>query len=247
MNLSIRHADTFQKFLVLSALIHASVFLVYGLKVLVFPNQIIMIPDAIRVDVIDLPDKLTNTKPVTEEKKQEVKAKPPEPKPTPKEVPKEKPKVDTKADQKRAFEKLQQLSALDKIKQEVKNNSKAESAEPLKPNLPVFKGNQITSGNSFTGLSGIRSQEYWDQVKMHLQAYWMLPEWLANARLKASVVVMIDSDGRVIRHEIYSTSGNSTFDDAALAAVEAASPFPVPPAQIRDTISSSWMIFNFPE
>lgn len=241
--------DSFQKFLVFSAIMHSSIFFMYGIKTLVFPTKTIIIPSSIRVDVVDLPDKSNDMAIAEAPSSSTPEVQKETPKVEPKEVPAVKPK-NPLDDQKRALEKIKQLAALDKIKGDLnqkpptKNSGKSDT---LKKNLPTFKGNQITSGNSFTGIAGIASQEYWDTVKLHLQNHWALPEWLANAKLKASAVVMIDVNGRVRRSEIYQSSGNPAFDEATLAAVEAASPFPVPPDKIKDTITDSWMIFNFPD
>jgi len=244
--------DSFQKFLIVSALLHGTFFFGYFIKGLVFPNKIIIIPNSIRVDIVALPDKLPDTPQAASTATTA---------PPPAETIKTEPKTLTKKEnptkttdaQKKALEKLEQMAALDKIKNDLENTqtqrvqSANKSVEDLKKNLPMFKGNQVTSGNSFTGMAGIASQEYWDLVKQHIQAYWMLPEWLSKLKLRARAVVMIDQDGRVRKREIYQSSGNPAFDDAALAAVDAASPFPVPPERIRDTITDSWMIFNFPD
>ena len=236
--------DLFTQSLKLSLVVHVSFVLIFSLKSFIFPSKTIEIPNAIRVDLVGLPDK-----PELVKKKAKPKPKP-KPKPKAKEKPKPKPKKKdtTKSDQQRALEKLNQLAAIEKLKEQkpVKPAQEAE-IEDVKPETPEYKGNLVTSGNSFTGLSGIEAQGYWADAKAHVQNFWALPEWLSSARLRAKVVVMIDESGRVTRAEVYQSSGNDAFDNAALSAVEAASPFPVPPERIRDTITSSWMIFNFPE
>lgn len=233
--------DLFKQCLKLSLMAHVSLVLVWGLKSFILPSKTIVIPNAIRVDLVGLPDKPTPVK------KTAAPAKPkPEPEPKAKPEPKTKPKKDnTKSAQQKAMDKLNQLAALDKIKNEKPVEEPA--AEEVKPETPQYKGNLLTSGNSFSGLSGIEAQSYWSDVKSHIQKFWALPEWLASATLKASVVVMIEPSGRVKQAEIYQSSGNQAFDEAALTAIEAASPFPVPPERLKDTISNSWMIFNFPE
>ncbi len=245
--------DRFRQFLMLSALVHASFFLLYGVKVLLWPNQTIIIPNAVRVDIVGMPDKIEKPTPApapAEEAKPAPKVET-KPKPEPKKVakPKPKPKAQdlkkTKAEQQLALEKLKQMSALEKIKNEVSAHSAKTAAQT--PAGPQYKGNVVTSGNSFTGLARLAAQEYWSLAKQHIQNYWALPEWLLNTNLRASVVVMINETGKVTRHEIYQSSGNKAFDDAALTAVEAASPFPVPPERLQDTITKSWMVFNFPE
>lgn len=247
--------DAFTKWLLVSAGAHISFVLFITLKSLIFPSQTFIIENALKVDLIGLPDKKPDTPPkkVAQEKaetkpepappKAEVKPEPkkPEPKkPEPVNISKD------KANQASAIEKLKQMSAIDKIKNATKNEPVKAPSNTVE-NLPQFKGNQVVAGNSFTGIAGLTAQDYFSDAKAHLQNFWALPEWLASAQLRASVLVMINQSGQVVRFEIQQSSGESAFDDAALAAVDAASPFPVPPENIRDTITRSWMIFNFPQ
>lgn len=249
-------SDAFKKWLMVSVAVHIGFVFFVTIKNFVFPSKTLIIQNAIRVDMIGLPDKKEDPPKAVAQPKEE-----PAPKAAPKpevkqpeakkEVAKPKPKepvnlAKEKAKQEQAMEKLKQLSAIDKIKNSA---GKTEAAAPKKTveNLPQFKGNQVVAGNSFTGMAGLAAQDYFSDAKAHIQNFWALPEWLANSGLRASVVVMIDAAGRVIRSEINESSGQTAFDDAALSAVASASPFPIPPDAIRDTIVNSWMIFNFPE
>jgi colicin import membrane protein len=235
--------EAFQRYLAISAGLHIALLLAYSLKIAIFPSDIIMVPDAIRIDMIGLPDKI-QTQP-----KAAPKAAPPVEIAPAKPEPKAKPDVktkDLKSEQKKALNALKQLEAMEALKAATPAKVSDQSSD-LKPSLPEYKGNAVTSGNSFTGISGLVAQEYWSVAKQHVHNFWALPEWLANLPLRASVVVLIDASGKVVKSEIYKTSGNSAFDNASLTAVEAASPFPVPPEKIRDTVIKSWMIFNFPD
>ncbi len=246
------HDDAFTKWLTISVVTHLSFVLVFALKSFIFPSKTIVIQNAIRVDMIGLPEKIEEPKPAPVVKAPEK----PEPKPEPKKEVKAKPKpkpepkkkvVDLKSekqDQAAAMEKLKQLSAIDKIKQ-----AQAEEPPPAQtvPNLPQYKGNQVLAGNSFSGVAGISAQDYFSEAKAHIQRFWSLPEWLQNTQLRASVVVKLNEQGVVERAEISESSGETAFDDAALSAVQSASPFPVPPESIRATILNSWVIFNFPQ
>ena len=231
--------DQFQKFVVFSLSLHLTFFMLYAIKAVVFPTDIIVIPDAIRVDLVGMPDKIQSKPPAA-------------PAPEPIKIPeKAKPEIakkprNIKAEQKKAMDALKQREALESIKNLV-HSKPAETPTDLKPNQPQYKGNVIASGNSFTGISGLVAQEYWGQIKRHAQNFWTLPEWLMNQPLKASIVIRLDPNGRVVQTDIYKSSGNQAFDMAAISAVEAASPFPVPPDKIRDTIAQSWIVLNLPE
>lgn len=247
------HEDAFTKWLTISVVTHLSFVLIFALKSFIFPSKTIVIQNAIRVDMIGLPEKIQEPKPAPVVKTPEKPKPEPKPEAKPKPQPKAKPKpepkkkvVDIKSekkDQAAAMEKLKQLSAIDKIKQDQKEPAPAQTV----PDLPQYKGNQVLAGNSFSGVAGISAQDYFSEAKAHIQQFWSLPEWLQNTQLRASVVVKLNDKGVVERAEISESSGETAFDDAALSAVQAASPFPVPPESIRATILNSWVIFNFPQ
>lgn len=141
-------------------------------------------------------------------------------------------KVDLKASQKKALEKLQALSALEKIKKEVSESAKNQKQEAPQA-TPTYKGNIISSGNSFTGLSKLRVNDYLQNLTATVRNHWVLPQWLSSSNLKAAIVMSIDERGYVVKKEVHISSGNQVFDSSCLAAVEAASPLPPPPDEVR--------------
>lgn len=243
--------DAFKKWVLISAVAHIAFALTVLLKSMVFPGETIVIQSAIRVDMIGLPDKKPEAVPVAppaptpapapkieESPKPEAKA-PEKPKPKP---PKTVDISKSKDQQKQALEKLKQMSAIDKIKQLQKEAASAEA----KPAAPQFAGNQVVTGNSFSGVAGLAANDYFNQISSHINNFWALPEWLQDASLKAVIRAKIDESGRLLGAEVAESSGNPAFDNAALSTVEAASPFPVPPPNIRDKIIYNWMMFRFP-
>jgi colicin import membrane protein len=233
--------DQFKNFFLLSLALHLLIVLLYALKIVIFPSQIITIPDAIRVDIVGLPDKI-QAPPQAQPKAQATPVTIPDKKKESTNLSKPK---DLKVAQQKAMAALKQKEALESLKNF--DTKPQETPTNLKPNQPQYKGNAIATGNSFTGISSLVAQEYWSQIKRHAQNFWSLPEWLAKQPLKASILVRLDSSGRVTQTEIYKSSGNQAFDMAALSSIEAASPFPVPPDKIRDTIAQSWIILNLPD
>lgn len=247
--------DRFRRSIYVSVGLHACVVAVVFLRAVFVPDQPIEIRNAIHVDMVGLPDKLPEMprspqpappkpepkapEPTSAKVKPEpVAAKPPPPKaPT---VPTK--KADLAKSQRDALAKLKRASALQEIEQEVAKQ-KAAAAGQAKP----VKGHQVSEGNSLTGLERIDYDRYFEEVKGKLFANYNLPQWLADAPLKASVVVQIDERGFVTRKTLRRSSGNEVFDAKALEAVDASSPFPPPPARLRTLLSTNGFVFNFPE
>lgn len=227
------------------------------LRAVLMPSDPIELTQAIRVDIVGLPEKMTELPPPLKEKvpdpapavKETVKELPKKPEPAP-EKPKgptvdlEKNKKPKKADfkdaQKSALEKLKQREALERIAAEVgRENSKA------KPQ--VVRGNKVSEGNSLTGLDRAAYDRYFDDIKAKVGGNFNLPQWLAEAKLRAQVTVLIDDRGFVIKKTIRTSSGNEVFDAKALEAVESSSPFTAPPERLRGTLSTFGITFNFPQ
>ena len=252
-----------------SLIAHATLILVMVVKVSFFSKPRLDLSEAIRVDMVGLPEKYNPAQkstdlpekiekaaePVVEEKKPEpkVEAKPeskPEPKAEPKETkpdPKAKPETDSikldkaKQKQKAALEKLKKMSAVDKIRQQVQNEKTA--AETAK----ILKGRVISKGTALTGLDRIQSDNYTGQLDALVKSHWALPQWLIGKPLKTRVLVKIEPDGRVSDKKVVQSSGNPTYDDYCLQAVTKASPFPKVPDKFTEVYAEDGVVFGFPE
>lgn len=256
-------ADHFQRDLAIAAAGHALVLAFIFLQAVFLPSDPIDLRQAIRVDVVGLPEKMTELPPPAPAEVKEsapppsapVKELPPkvvEPEPAPKAPTvsldkKPKPKDLSKA-QKAAMDKLKRMSALDKIKEELAAKSKTKAPSAGKSGTSqVVKGNEVTKGDSLTGLSKIAFDEYLSSIKAKVLENWSVPQWLMEANLKARVLVLIDQRGVVMKKTIQQSSGNDIFDGQALDAVDKSSPFPAPPDRIQGVLSTSGIIFNFPQ
>lgn len=250
---------------IFSLIAHASIILFMVVKVSFFSKPRLDLSEAIRVDMVglpekynpaqksnDLPEKIEQAaKPVAEEKKPEPVAEAkPEPKAEPKEVkpdPKAKPEAEsikldkTKEKQKAALEKLKKMSAVDKIRQQVQNEKTA--AETAK----ILKGRIISKGTALTGLDRIQSDNYTGQLDALVKSHWALPQWLIGKSLKTRVLVKIEPDGRVSDKKVVQSSGNPTYDDYCLQAVTKASPFPKVPEKFTEVYAEDGVVFGFPE
>jgi colicin import membrane protein len=236
--------DTFSRSIWVSLMGHGIVAMLLFLKAFVAPQEPIQIRNAIRVDMVGLPDKVVELpkpqdKPAPAPPAAPVPAKKAESKKT------EAPKVDLKKkkkelakSEKQAMEKLKAMDAIEKMKKELSRSKTG--AKPV-------KGNQLAKGNSLTGLERIEYDRYFDQLKSKVLEAWNLPQWLANQDLHASVRVLIDERGYIVKKTVERSSGNEVFDSKAMEAVEASSPLPEPPQRLRGILSTSGIIFSFPE
>ncbi len=251
--------DTFSRNVMISLGAHAVLLMFIFLRAVFVPSEPIEIRRAIRVDVVGLPAKMPEKvelpppapepKPIAAPSKPEppakelppkVEPKKPEPKAPTVNLDKKKPAPDTKKAQASALDKIKQMSALDKIKEDV-----AKDAKPSKPT--VIAGNQVSQGNSLTGLEKIEYDRYFDDIEGKVRANWSIPQWLAESPLKAQVQILIDSAGYVTKKIIRRSSGNAIFDAKVIEAIEASSPLPAPPDRLRGVLSTGGIILNFPE
>ncbi|MCB9025689.1 MAG: TonB family protein [Bdellovibrionaceae bacterium] len=240
--------DPFSRYVGLSIIGHIALVSIFTFKIMFFPSEDIVIQNAIRVDMVALPDKKSeapapaienkvtptvNLEPKKEEiKKDEIK------------------KVDTKAEslkktqqtQNKALDRLKAMSALDKLKDEVEKKNQEKNVEKSVP----YKGNVINKGSDLKGLSQLQYDEYFAKLEAHVKEQWILPQWLADAKLKAQVRVTIDDRGYITSKEIITTSGNTVFDNKALETMDKASPCPIAPSNLKNLVANEGIIFNFP-
>lgn len=247
---------TFERSLMYSGIAHATLAVLLFVRAVIVPSEPIEIRRAIRVDVVDLPRKMTEPEvlapPASEPIKDLPKKDEPKPLEKPKEIAKahEKPavkepkKVDLSKSQNKALDKLKALSALEKIKNEVSESKKAKAGEKQ---TAVIRGNQVNAGNSLSGLDKIEFDRYFDDLHQKVLANWSIPQWLADAPLKAQVQILVDEKGVIIKKTLLKPSGNQIFDGKVMEAVEASSPLPIPPARLVGKLATSGIILNFPE
>lgn len=251
----------------ISIIAHVALIAFMIIKVSFFTKPQLNLSEAIRVDMVGLPEKynpaqksndlpekiekqpepVVETKP--EEKKPEPKAeaKPEEKKPEPKAEAKNKADTDavnvnkSKQKQKEALAKLKKMSAIDKIRQQVQNEKAADAA------AKVLKGRVLSKGTSPTGLDKIQSENYLVQLDALIKSKWALPQWLIGKPLKTKILVKILPDGRVADRKIVQSSGNPTYDEYCIQAIEKAAPFPQVPAKFTEIYSEDGVLFGFPE
>lgn len=252
-----------KKGLTISFGFHAVVILLMTVKFIFFQEKYVDISQAVHVDMVALPDKTSDN--VLPEKIQEILKEEPKSEKLPDKEPEDPPKKDVekpkqelppkkttqppndainlnkaKDKQKNALNKLKSLSAIEKIKQDLKNSDEKKVQKPI-------KGRVLSAGSKLTGLDQLQSEEYLSQLDAQIKANWNLPQWMIGKPFKARVWVKIDPSGSVISKKISQSSGNSTYDEYCLAAIEKASPFPRVPEKFSEVYKSDGVSFAFPD
>ncbi len=243
------------KYFLISLSFHLTLFLVFAVKVVLFPGERPDYIRAVRVDFVALPDIDPQIGPPGEEK-------PPAPKEESPPVKKEEPKVvdpaaknkkelapkKEKAPQPKADNKLkeQQESAVQRL-QALAKIKKRKATDDSVPEGVAVKGNQLSSGNSLSGVEKIDYNRYLADLDSHIKKNWHLPEWLANKPFTTAVLVRFDERGLILEKKLLRSSGNQEFDKAALQAVVTSAPFPLPPENLISYFKSQGIELRFPE
>jgi TonB family protein len=122
-------------------------------------------------------------------------------------------------------------------KKEVKSGttgskSKGKMLDREELNSLIISGNKISKGNSLTGTAGVADEgafaQYVSAIPFRVKNFWRLPSYLLGRNLKCRIRIYINSSGELIRSNVFESSGVDEFDQRALEAVQAASPFPAP-------------------
>lgn len=251
----------FNQGIFISVVVHILIVSTFFLEFTFFKKPPIDLSQAIRVDMVGLPDKVDSNqlpakiqnilkekeppKPIVEEPKEET-VKPEKTLP-----PKKQPiKVDTeavnlkkvKATQKSALEKLKAQSAIEKIKQDMQNEEARKATAAA-----VIKGRVISAGTALTGLDKVQADDYLQVLDNHIKQYWALPQWLINKPYKARVLVKFDSNGKIISKHIAQSSGVQAYDDYCLQSVADAEPFPKFAEKFSEKYKADGVLIGFPE
>jgi TonB family protein len=129
----------------------------------------------------------------------------------------EKKKADTKKDWKET----------DEIKQDIPNQEEMENI--------VFSGTLGQSGTLGIGSdSDFPFQWYLANIHSKISSCWSNPQVVVDKNQAAIVSFTIIKTGEIINVRIKKSSGNTTFDDSALKAIELAKPYPQLPIGFKD-------------
>jgi colicin import membrane protein len=90
-------------------------------------------------------------------------------------------------------------------------------------------------------------EKYYGEIYEIIHANYVVPSVVSERErlfLKASMVIWIGRDGRILRHKLETPSGNRFFDDALETAL-AQSKLPPPPPELAYAVGSEGVVLNF--
>jgi TonB family protein len=94
----------------------------------------------------------------------------------------------------------------------------------------VLSGNKLSKGMALTGGSNAAAQEgfqlYVSKLPNFVRPRWNLPAYLMGKELRCRIRVYLAPSGKLLKAEIYESSGDADYDQRSLAAVQKSSPFP---------------------
>lgn len=244
----INSKDPFSKFILISLGFHGIILVALTVKVMFFPADDVDFKEAVRIDVVALPEKVKDQPkppkvepmPMVVAKKDPPKPMPMKPKPMKPKPMKPMPMVIAKKPVKKL--KDQQNSALDRLKQQQSiNKLKEQAKKPIE-----YKGNAISKGDGLEGIEKLKDTSYRADLQRHIKGHWNLPEWLANANLEAKIRVKIGRRGEIIAKVFVEKSGNDVFDQQVLTALDESNPLPPPPSSMLTYYATKGARIAFP-
>ena len=113
----------------------------------------------------------------------------------------------------------------------------------------LLQGNKLSKGTGIVG-DGIAATEtfalYLGKLPMIVRPHWILPSYLLDKDLKCRIRIYLSENGKLLRSNIFETSGNIEYDNKALLAVKKASPFPELAENIKKRGIDGDIVLGFP-
>jgi len=86
---------------------------------------------------------------------------------------------------------------------------------------------------------------YYNKLKRKINNEWVLAKGEFAGPLVAKIVVMINSNGAILKSHFKKSSGDGSFDASAMRALKRSAPFPIPPTSIRSEALSEGFLIEF--
>ncbi len=244
--------DSFSKFVFASFILHLCIVIIYTVKAVLLPTETIIYEPAMRVDLIALPEKITEpqiptpTEEIKESQKLQEKINVHNEIPQKEDVvlksDKDIPKVKTDS----AIAKIKESMAIDKIKKLMGENKESQTQLTETKNI-TYKGNILSPGTELKGLNKLQHETYEGDLDRHVKKFWMLPEWMAKKNYSTRVRIYLDEKGFLTRVRIVLSSGFKEYDDLVIDSIKKAVPYPPPPAKFKDMVDVDGVLLGFPE
>lgn len=130
-----------------------------------------------------------------------------------------------------------------------KENNQIDSKLKGKLAMLVAQGNKISKGNAIVGATEGEAgpfQMYLSSIIDRVRPFWKLPSYLIDQNLTCRIRLYLNAQGNLVKASIYSSSGNSEYDQRALSAVEKSAPFAVPDDNILSRVQKGEIVLGFP-
>lgn len=256
--------DRFNRFLAKAVIVHIAIVLISLVLKMVLgleffesklkPKDIEIIQSSVRVDVVAMPKftvqelkKMKVADAPTEEVKEDAKKVEPE-------VTETKDDLSFKEKSKKKINLKNLLSNIGKPKAsgKKKKQNKVNKIDAHKNELRnlVLEGNKVSAGTAIIG-DGLEQNKteftkYVSSLSNYLRPYWKLPSYLMDRDLKCRITIYIAANGKILRSEIFESSGVLEFDQKALNAVKQVTTLPAPDKSILSRVASGEVVLGFP-
>ncbi|GAB4294558.1 MAG: hypothetical protein Kow0090_09340 [Myxococcota bacterium] len=128
-------------------------------------------------------------------------------------------------------------AALNKVEQQYKRSGRPEVPEGDPYGSPYGTASEAREGD-----------RYLMAIEQKVRGAWEIPSIIPERErlyLKATVVMYIDAQGKLLKVEMETASGNRYFDNSLVTAIKQASPFPPPPAGFAAKYQKEGIGVNF--
>lgn len=137
-------------------------------------------------------------------------------------------------------------------KVKVKKNKVKKTKRKLSADLKkiILEGNKLSAGSAATGDNNKQADNifvgYVQTIPDVVRPYWKLPSYLLEKDLRCRLRIFLSANGKLLKTEIFESSGVLEFDNKAIDAVKKSSPFPRPPKEAQSRVVRGDLILGFP-
>jgi TonB family protein len=140
--------------------------------------------------------------------------------------------------------KVAKAKKLDKEKPKVKKSYNTKEFKNL-----LLAGNKLSKGESLVDGKQVTESSEFERYASSLpdlvRTNWSIPSYLAEQELKCRIRIFVNKSGRLIKAQIYESSGSQEYDMRALDAVKKTS-YPIPPTKIGNAVRDGSILLGFP-
>jgi TolA protein len=138
-----------------------------------------------------------------------------------------------------------------KKKKEKKGNKNGLNIDSNTLRNLVAEGNKVSKGVAISGTGSSNGDLtefnlYMSALPAHIRVNWKLPGYLLEKDLKCRIRIFLNKNGKLLKAEVYQSSGEEEFDQRALSAVQKSSPFPSVPSQNAKNALNGEIVLGFP-